>query len=84
MAKAELDNYSLQLKSNVLFETLKQHRKILQSHLSSKAKVNLLSTNFEQLFNRITDFCDSLTEYSKELEDVISETYRSHDIVTAP
>jgi hypothetical protein len=84
MAKAELDNYNLMLESKFLFETLKQHRKILESNISSEMKVNLLSTNFEKLFKRIKDFCDSLTSYSKELEDIISETYRSHDIVTAP
>jgi hypothetical protein len=83
MPKNVLDNESLRLKSNLLFETLKQQRKILASHHSSEIKANLLSTNFEQLFNRIKDFCDSIRTYSKELEDIVAETYRSHDIITA-
>jgi hypothetical protein len=84
MSKTVLDNKDLELKINLLFETLKQHRKIFASHHSSEIKVNLLSDNFEHLFNRVKDFCDSITGYSKELEDIVSETYRSHDIITAP
>ena len=84
MLKTELDNKDLLLKSNLLFETLKQHRKIFASHHSSETKINLLSNNFEQLFNRVKDVCDSMAMYSKELEDIVSETYRSHDIITAP
>jgi hypothetical protein len=84
MRKTVFNNEDLQLKSNLLFETLKQHRKILATYPSSEIKVNLLYTNFEQLFNRIKDFCDSITVYSKELENIVSETYRSHDVITAP
>ena len=84
MSETVLDNKDLELKINLLFETLKQHRKIFASHHSSEIKVNLLSDNFEHLFSRVKDFCDSITVYSKELEDIVAETYRSHDIITAP
>jgi hypothetical protein len=84
VSKTELDNKDLQLKINLLFETLKQHQKIFVSHHSSKIKVEMLSDSFEHLSSRIKDFCDSTTVYSKELEDIVSETYRSHDIITAP
>ncbi|HYL67331.1 MAG TPA: hypothetical protein VEU72_09325 [Nitrosopumilaceae archaeon] len=84
MSETVLDNKDLELKIHLLFETLKQHKKIFASHHSSEIKVNLLSDNFEHLFSRVRDFCDSITGYSRELEDIVSETYRSHDIITAP
>jgi hypothetical protein len=84
MSKTVLDNTDLELKINLLFETLKQHRKIFASHHPSQIKVELLSDSFEHLFSRIKDFCDSTKGYSKDLEDIVSETYRSHDIITAP
>jgi hypothetical protein len=84
MSKTVLDNEDLQRKSNLLFETLRQHQKILESNYYPEIKINLLSSNFGQLSNRIKDFCDSIMIYSKELECIVRETYRSHDIFTAP
>jgi hypothetical protein len=84
MSETVLDNEDLECKINLLFETLKQHKKIFSSHHSAEIKIRLLSDSFENLFSRVKDFCDSTTVYSKELEDIVSETYRSHDIITAP
>ena len=71
---------NLLVESKLLFETLKQHRKILESNLSPEMKVDLLSGNFEKFINRVKNFCDSLAIHSKELERIMSETYRSYDM----
>ncbi len=82
MRKNRLSNDDLQLKSNVLVETLKQYQRIFESHHSAEMKVNLLSTNYGKLLSRINEFCDEITTYSKELENIVSENYRTHDIIT--
>ncbi len=67
----ESNTPNMLLESKLLFETLKQHRKILESHLLPAEKVNLLSSNFDQIFDRVKNFCDSLAIHSKELGDIV-------------
>lgn len=82
MARCEISNEDLRERCGLLFETLRQHRKVLESSMPPEAKLNLVSNSFERLYSRTKDFCDSLTEYSVELELIVSGEYRPRGMVT--